>query len=210
MENVCVRFGELVALTCVKDPGAVTWTTPENSSTDRVPLREGLVILRASTEQQGTYSCSQGKFNKTFNLTVYTTPSSECEKNALYSKECNSHQSCTLSCPTPNTPPKNSNLTFKGVTWQKDGQTLQKDYFSSVRESDQGLYTCRRSYLYHGQIYNMTFTVKLDIKPKETMKMGGIFSPRPDEVFLVDVERVHLKETKEQCLSISKRSQKTI
>lgn len=40
----------------------------------------------------------------------------------------------------------------------------QGGYFSSVKESDHGVYTCTRTYLYNGQIYNMTFTVVLDVQ----------------------------------------------
>ncbi|KAI9533102.1 hypothetical protein NQZ68_026655 [Dissostichus eleginoides] len=56
--------------------------------------------------------------------------------------------------------------------------TPKADYFSSVEEKDQGVYTCTRSYLYYGQIYNMTFTVVLDIQPKEKPKYPGIISPQ--------------------------------
>lgn len=38
-------------------------------------------------------------------------------------------------------------------------------YISSVEEKDGGIYTCVRSYLYGGQMYNMTFAVALDVQP---------------------------------------------
>ncbi|KAJ4947462.1 hypothetical protein JOQ06_009497, partial [Pogonophryne albipinna] len=48
-----------------------------------------------------------------------------------------------------------------------EGESTPKvNYFLSVEEKDHGVYTCTRSYLYCGQIYNMTFTVVLDIQPK--------------------------------------------
>lgn len=48
---------------------------------------------------------------------------------------------------------------------------MQKDgYFSRVNERDSGLYICTRSYLYHGQLYNMTFRVALEVQPSSKTK----------------------------------------
>ncbi|KAJ4939050.1 hypothetical protein JOQ06_028513 [Pogonophryne albipinna] len=53
-----------------------------------------------------------------------------------------------------------------------EGESTPKaSYFSTVEEKDHGVYTCTRSYLYYGQIYNMTFTVVLDIQPKGSPKV---------------------------------------
>lgn len=205
--EICVRSGEMVALLCPKESGQrgnVTWRTPQEtdltsstSSTDQngvLLYDESLVILSASASQQGNYSCSQGNSNKTFwfELTVYTTLPRGCENRTQYrEQDCVREQSCTLYCPASNTPPKNmTSLTSQGITWEKDGKTLSREHtyhFTSVEESDKGIYTCTRPYLYHSQIYNMTFTVKLDVKPKEPMKNERIIEPRPDQVFLVDL-----------------------
>ena len=50
----------------------------------------------------------------------------------------------------------------------KEGESSPKDiyYFSSVEKKAHGVYTCTRSYLHDGQLYNMTFTVVLDVQPK--------------------------------------------
>lgn len=57
------------------------------------------------------------------------------------------------------------------------GESLPRpDYLSSVEESDHGAYTCTRSYVYHGQTYNMTFTLVLDVQPNSKTRVLGIFS----------------------------------
>lgn len=47
----------------------------------------------------------------------------------------------------------------------QEGESSSPYYISSVEEKDGGIYTCVRSYLYGGQMYNMTFAVALDVQP---------------------------------------------
>lgn len=97
-----------------------------------------------------------------------------------------------------------------------------KNYFPIVKESDSGLYTCIISYLYHGQIYNMTSMLELKIRPNsktnadlyschlkrlilsvflfsliaaKTWKTAVITSPQPNGIFHVD-----LGEPRSRCM----------
>uniref|UniRef100_A0A3B3ZWL5 TIR domain-containing protein n=1 Tax=Periophthalmus magnuspinnatus TaxID=409849 RepID=A0A3B3ZWL5_9GOBI len=115
-------------------------------------------------------SCHNSVYNKTFDLRVFTTLIGDCENVTQHRKACYNGLACTLNCPTINTPPNTS------VTWQ------QKYYFQSVKETDQGVYICVRSFPFRGRLYNTTFTMTL-----ETNKNEGIISPDPDEVFFVDL-----------------------
>lgn len=38
-------------------------------------------------------------------------------------------------------------------------------YFNKVEEKDHGDYTCTRHYLFQDQLYNMTFSMALVVKP---------------------------------------------
>lgn len=65
--------------------------------------------------------------------------------------------------------------TFTTFFFQLKGS--EKKYFASVTESDNGLYNCTRTFLYHGQIYNKTFTTKLDVQPN--CRAPSVFIPPP-------------------------------
>ncbi|XP_039991416.1 interleukin-1 receptor-like 1 isoform X2 [Xiphias gladius] len=203
------KAGEVVALLCPytgynQSHTKLVWTshTPERmfvtnmSSADLSQMGvlvhgRSLVILSASVNHQGNYSCSLGKVSSQFwfMLTVNTAQSREYEERSRYSKTCYTQESCKLNCPDVNIPAENiPNITRNSITWHKEGESLSKDgYFSSVEEKDHGVYTCTRSYLYHGQTYNMTFTVVLDVKPKKSEKTAVIVSPRKNDVFHVDL-----------------------
>ncbi|KAM6943496.1 uncharacterized protein FYW49_005325 [Xenentodon cancila] len=122
------------------------------------------VILNASVNHQGNYSCDSRRNTSSrmwFMVTVYTAPSKEYEERNQYPITCHKQQSCTLDCPhdlAEDTP----NITSRGITWKKDGEK-SPSYFPSVEEKQGGVYTCTRSYLYAGQMYNMTFTVPLTV-----------------------------------------------
>uniref|UniRef100_A0AAV2LST0 Uncharacterized protein n=1 Tax=Knipowitschia caucasica TaxID=637954 RepID=A0AAV2LST0_KNICA len=187
-ERICVRSGEMVALQCPRR--SVMQRGPDQSENTTLLTDRELVLLNASEHQQGNYSCI-GAHNKTYDLTVYTSPTGDCEKFSQFPKTCYSGQACSLSCPASYTPARSVELILKGVTWQGEGlkgwvkeKTLD---FPRVTESDGGAYTCVRSFLFRGQVYNMTFNVTLDIQPKETIKNEGIISPSPNEVFSADV-----------------------
>ncbi|XP_070821668.1 interleukin-18 receptor 1-like [Chaetodon trifascialis] len=210
--EIFVKAGELVALQCPHYRGynhrdaKLIWTSHTSQEMDlsntTSPVEQSqmamllhgrsLVILSVSVNHQGNYSCSLGNHSRQFwfRLTVYKTQTREYEDRSTYSAICYTQESCTLNCPDVNVPAVNiPNITRNGIIWHKENESLPKaDYFSSVEENDQGVYTCTRSYLYDGQIYNKTFIVKLDVQQKrQSEKSAAIISPRMNDVFHVDL-----------------------
>nr|XP_020460610.1 interleukin-1 receptor type 1-like [Monopterus albus] len=208
--QIIVKAGEMVVLECPRHIGynhgetKLVWTsytrqemymTTDVSSVEQVPmgvfvLGRSLVILSASVNHQGNYSCSLGNDSRPFwfRLTVYTAQSREYDKRTKHPVTCYTNESCKMHCPDVNIPAANIlNITNNGFIWHKEGESLPKSsYFSSVEMTDHGVYTCTRSYLYRGQMYNMTFTVELDVKHKRKYGQSVILSPR-DGVFDVDL-----------------------
>lgn len=209
--EIHVKAGELVALECPQYRGynhsdaKPIWTshiTQENLNlTSNLSLAEQrqmgvlvyerhLVIFSSSVNHQGNYSCTWRNTSRQywFRLTVHTLKTREYEESTTYSKRCYERESCTLNCPDVNIPAVNiPNITSNGTTWHKE-KDLKDGYFLSVKKSDLGVYTCTRSYLYHGQIYNKTFTLVLDVKPKKKLdKSPVITSPQMGDVFYVDL-----------------------
>ncbi|TNN74492.1 Interleukin-1-binding protein [Liparis tanakae] len=177
-----VRAGEMVALCCHHDCGdaKVIWTSSSSQERDLADMSSAeqtqmgllvrgrsLVILSASVNHQGNYSCSPGNASSRFwfGLIVCTTQSRECEKRTQYPQQCHQQEACTLNCPTVNIPAASiTNITSNGIIWNKEGEP-KDGYFSSVEENDHGVYTCNRSYLYRTQVYHKTFAVVLEVKP---------------------------------------------
>ncbi|CAJ1049484.1 hypothetical protein PFLUV_G00030520 [Xyrichtys novacula] len=151
-----------------------------------------LVILSVSANRQGNYSCSHGtpRSQTWFKLMVYPMQSREYERKTTFSTTCYTQESCTLYCPDVNTPDvATPNITSNGIIWQKEGKLLVNNVsFPSVEEHDHGIYTCTRSYLYHDHIYNMTFTVVLDVRPNIISGKSEILLPQKDEVFHVALD----------------------
>ncbi|XP_068586732.1 interleukin-18 receptor 1-like [Cebidichthys violaceus] len=205
-----IKAGEMVALYCPHDRGSshgdakVIWTsyiTQEMDLTDMSSAEQrqmgvlvygrSLVILSASVNHRGNYSCSLGNASSQFwfRLIVCTTQSGEYEKRTQYPQICYTQEACELNCPEVNVPARNTpNITTNGITWHKDGESLPtKGNFSSVEVNDHGEYTCTRSYLYYSQLYNMTFTVLLKVEPQEKSGQSMILSPRKSGVLNVDL-----------------------
>ncbi|XP_071344866.1 interleukin-18 receptor 1-like isoform X2 [Trachinotus anak] len=194
-----VMEGEMALLQCSlkgKGDSKVIWTSyttqkmdltnmssTEQRQMDVLVYQTSLFILSASVKHQGNYSCSVGNASSQcwITLTVNTAQSGEHEEGSKYSKSCPIQKSCTLNCPDVNVPP---NITRKGFTWHKEGES-KDGYFPRVEKKDSGVYTCTRSYLYQGQIYNMTFTVKLEVQPQKPKKTAVIILPHENHV--VDV-----------------------
>ncbi|KAF3855127.1 hypothetical protein F7725_023182 [Dissostichus mawsoni] len=188
--EIYVKAGEMMALNCNLNgeenhrDAELIWTSPTSQEMDQTPnmssaeqrhrdlLVHGrsLVILNATANHQGNYSCSLGNTSSQlwFRLRVCTKQSRGCEQRSHYPKICYTREACTLYCPDVYTPAAITlNITSNGVIWYKEGESTPKaSYFSSVEKKDDGVYTCTRSYLYYGKIYNMTFTLVLDIQPK--------------------------------------------
>ncbi|XP_056234295.1 interleukin-18 receptor 1-like [Seriola aureovittata] len=205
-----VRRGEMVLLQCPstcnqKGDAKVIWSSYTAQKMDLTNMssaeqkqmgvlvhQNSLVILSASVDHQGNYSCSVGNASCQFRfmLTENTPKSKEYEERNMHNKSCHTQESCKLNCPDVTIPP---NITRNGITWHKEGEA-KDDYFQTVEEKDKGVYTCTRSYLYLGQIYNKTFTVKLQIKPKKFEKAAVIISPKDNKVFPVDLgSKVEIK-----------------
>ncbi|XP_034730484.1 interleukin-1 receptor-like 1 isoform X2 [Etheostoma cragini] len=148
-----------------------------------------LVILSASVNHQGNYSCT-GNASAWFRLTVVTTQSGDYKERFQYPATCFTNEAFTLNCPDVNIPAENiPNITNNSIIWHKEGESLPTDsYFSSVEEKDGGAYTCTRSYLCYGQIYNMTLTVVLNVQQKEKTSIDtAIREPQNNHVFYVDL-----------------------
>ncbi|XP_038558208.1 interleukin-18 receptor 1-like [Micropterus salmoides] len=203
--EIDVKTGEMVALHCPDTRynhsyTKLFWTsyttkkmdlTSNMSSAEQSQMgilvhKTSLVILNASVNHEGNYSCSLGNASSQFwfSLTVYTSQR-KYEEGNMYSETCYTQKSCSLNCPDTNIPAENTpDITSNGITWHKEGESLPETiYFQKVEKNDQGVYTCTRSYLHHGQIYKMTFTVELDVKlHKECKKSAVITSPRKSVV----------------------------
>ncbi|KAK5601828.1 hypothetical protein CRENBAI_019934 [Crenichthys baileyi] len=201
------RAGEMVVLRCPQKNDANTNLSWTSQTTQRMNLTSmsgqaadgsqmnvllqgrSLVILRASLSYQGNYSCSvRNVSSQWFSLIVYEPQSREYAERNQYSTTCYTQESCTLYCPTANIPANDtSKIKSSRITWHKEGTTLPTPIqFPSVLEKDGGIYTCIRSFLYNGQIYNMSFTVVLEIQPSKHGK-SKILSPQQNDVFLVDL-----------------------
>nr|XP_057945361.1 interleukin-18 receptor 1-like [Doryrhamphus excisus] len=213
LQEIYVKAGDMVVLQCPqlaghRDAGAeVIWISENSQVMDLSNMStaqqkqaglmhhdRSLFILTASGSHQGNYSCLQRNTSRQFwfRVTVYTTLSSEMEDRTQYLMICYTQESCSLTCPDDNVPdPNTPNITSYDITWHKIGESLHEvnSYFSNVETKDHGVYTCIRSYLYDGQIYNMSFTLILDVQPHETNmdKHAVITSPRANETIYVDV-----------------------
>ncbi|XP_039464856.1 uncharacterized protein LOC116311685 isoform X2 [Oreochromis aureus] len=209
-QEVHVKAGEMAVLQCpvmgYSDGDAeVFWTSHTvdemklfNMSTSAEQRQMGvlvhgriLVILRASVNHQGNYSCSFRNSSRRswINLRVYTMESKESGKIIQDSKTCYTDKSCTLYCHDNNILFDTWNITRNSTTCHKEGEPSPKDgYFSSVKKEDSGIYTCTWSYLYDGQIYNMTTMVKFDVQPSKITKKAVIISPKNNQAFDVDLD----------------------
>ncbi|XP_022624036.1 interleukin-1 receptor type 1-like [Seriola dumerili] len=201
LEEQYVRRGEMVLLQCPstcyqKGDAKVIWTSYTAQKMDLTNMssaeqkqmgvlvhQNSLVILSASVDHHGNYSCSVGNASCQFRFMLTASTSKSKEYEEMHNKSCDTQESCMLNCPDPTIPP---NITKNGFTWHKEGEA-KDGYFQTVEEKDKGVYTCTRSYLYLGQIYNKTFRVELQLKPKKFDKAAVIISPKDNEVVPVDL-----------------------
>ncbi|XP_008290774.1 interleukin-18 receptor 1-like [Stegastes partitus] len=192
-KEIRVKAGEIVALYCEGGDGKTLWKSNSSqgmylynkmSATEQrqigVVVHENiLVILNASINHQGNYECSSGNTSSQhwINLTVYT------QSKDMYSRKCFTEEFCKLYCPDIYIPA--DKFTSKGTTWNKEAP--ENGEFSSVEEKHSGVYTCTKSYLYHGQTYNVTFRVNLSVLPHKKRKTAEIQKPRNNEEFQVEL-----------------------
>ncbi|XP_029982757.1 interleukin-18 receptor 1-like [Sphaeramia orbicularis] len=219
-DEIYIKSGEMVALHCDHESHNVTWSSYttqgktqssslSSSEQNRMGIlihRSSFIILNASVIHQGNYSCSLGNtIIKSFRLAVYSARFGEYKEGTEYPVTCYMHESCTLTCPGNYIPDGNiPNITSNGIIWQKgDGRrvSVEEHYsLSCVHDRDQGVYICTRSYLYQGQIYNMTSTRKLTVKPEEPEQSPVILFPRDKDVFYVDLgSPLEVNCTADQC-----------
>ncbi|XP_019742320.1 interleukin-18 receptor 1-like isoform X1 [Hippocampus comes] len=213
-QEIYVKASEMVVLQCQRaghlDHKPVIWTSenkPQMNLSNMSPAEQrqlgllcfdrSLFILAASVNHQGNYSCSQSTHDRNekdqlwFRLTVYNTLTRELENRTRYPMRCYTQESCTLKCPDVNIPHSNyPNFTSRDITWHKEGESAQVNgYFPSAEDTDHGVYTCTRSYLFDGQMYNMSYTVVLDVQPNQrnSDKHAVISYPLANEIIYVDV-----------------------
>ncbi|PWA18919.1 hypothetical protein CCH79_00004956, partial [Gambusia affinis] len=208
-KTIYTRAGEMVVLRCPQKtyPNTnILWTNQTRQgmnltsilSTQSADLSQmdvllhghNLVILRASLSHQGNYSCSVRNASRRFwfSLIVYEPQSREYEERNRYSTTCYTQESCTLYCPAANIPAHDTpDITGRGITWHKEGETVSTpNDFPSAVERDGGIYKCIRSFLYDGQIYNMSFSVMLEVQKSKYGK-SEIISPQQNDVFHIDL-----------------------
>ncbi|XP_027869917.1 uncharacterized protein LOC114142714 [Xiphophorus couchianus] len=208
-KTIYTRTGEMVVLRCPQKHDSDTtilWTNQTRQGMDVTSILSTqsaalsqmdvllhghiLVILSASLSHQGNYSCSARNASRRFwfSLIVYEPQSREYEERNRYSTTCYTQESCTLYCPTANIPAHDTpNITGRGITWHKEGETVSTPHdFPSAVERDGGIYKCIRSFLYDGQIYNMSFSVVLEIQKSKYGK-SEIISPHQNDVFHIDL-----------------------
>uniref|UniRef100_A0A3Q1CGG9 Interleukin 18 receptor 1 n=1 Tax=Amphiprion ocellaris TaxID=80972 RepID=A0A3Q1CGG9_AMPOC len=179
------QAGDIAALYCeVKHGDAkILWKRDDNQSvilynnmsSDEqrqigvVVHKQSLVILSASVNHQGNYTCSVGNSSRwsRFRLTVHTHfrehDNITCYTSAL----------CQLHCPTTNVPA--TSFSNRSITWPKGPEYGN---FPSVEKEHSGIYTCTWYFPYHGQTYNVTFEVRLDVQEFDTPRTADILKPR--------------------------------
>ncbi|XP_021178202.2 interleukin-1 receptor type 1 [Fundulus heteroclitus] len=207
-KEIYVKAGDLVVLHCGEckhDGTLMVWTketdqkmhldsnmsASEQQQLGLVVYQNSLVILSASVNHQGNYSC--GPLGNTsskmwFMLTVCPKQSEECNIRNRYNQRCYSGQSCTLHCPegfiVAAEIPRMKSYEPK---WYKESGELSEHYFPRVSLKESGIYICTRSFLYSGQTYNTSHAVVLDVQKGEDIPNLGIGSPKDGQVFEVEL-----------------------
>ncbi|XP_032415727.1 interleukin-18 receptor 1-like [Xiphophorus hellerii] len=206
--KIYVRAGDLVMLQCEEckyDGTVVLWkletgqktqlysnmSASEQQRLGLVLYQNSLVILSASLNHQGNYSCGPLSISITrcqmeFRLTVYSESSREAEFGNRYSQTCYKNQTCELNCPEENLPCSTAWKLLE-ITWHKENGEISEDYFPNIDVEKSGVYFCTRSFLYSGQTYNASFTVVLDVQTGKPPTNIGIYSPKNGKVFEVEL-----------------------
>ncbi|XP_056135256.1 interleukin-18 receptor 1-like [Lampris incognitus] len=193
-----VKEGEMALLLCPlrQDHSAiVTWTTSSNKrmavknessveERDMSVLIHGsnLVILKASINHQGNYSCTwnAGRNASSFDLKV-------TQKMTNYTVQHFQGQPLQLKCPTHL---NISSLYHNSTKWQKHPGSLPTSFHGYIRRvdmKDKGVYTCTTSYLYGGQLYNLTRMTVLEVRDEDSGQNPVISLPHAGTIFQVDI-----------------------
>ncbi|KAK5601829.1 hypothetical protein CRENBAI_019935 [Crenichthys baileyi] len=206
--KIYVKVGELVTLRCRKSEQKGTlmlWkkeadqkmhlysnmSASEQQKLGLVVYQNSLVILSASVNHQGNYSCgplSNTSSQMFYRLIVCSKESEECNSRKRYNQLCYTNQACTLACPEGEFLPAGvPGITSVEPKWHKENGELSEPYFPSVELEASGVYICTRSYLYSGGIYNISLTRVLDVQTGEPRSNLGIYSPKNGQVFEVEL-----------------------
>ncbi|XP_008402694.1 interleukin-18 receptor 1-like [Poecilia reticulata] len=205
-EEIYVRAGDLVMLQCGEctyDGTVVLWkletgqktqlysnmSASEQQRLGLVLYQDDLVILSASLNHQGNYTCvplRNSRCQMAFRITVYSESSREVEFGNRYNQTCYKNQTCELNCPEENLPCSTA-WELLGITWHKENGAVSDDFFPNVDVEKSGVYICTRSFLYSGQTYNASFTVVLDVQTGKPLTNLGIYSPKNGKVFEVEL-----------------------
>ncbi|KAM9409799.1 X-linked interleukin-1 receptor accessory protein-like 2 isoform 2-T2 [Pholidichthys leucotaenia] len=158
-----------------------------------VVLKQNLVILNASVNHEGNYSCSSlnGSSQCFFNLRVYTPQSEEYEEEIML-MHCFTRESCELHCQEKSLEKifENTNT----ICHKEDNEAVSAQcYSSNIDMKDSGTYTCIQSYKYEGQLYKKTIRTRLKVhKTVDPPVTATIIKPHNNSV--VEVELGSKKE----------------
>uniref|UniRef100_A0A3B5KQQ6 Uncharacterized protein n=1 Tax=Xiphophorus couchianus TaxID=32473 RepID=A0A3B5KQQ6_9TELE len=174
-KEIYANAGDLVMLNCREskhDGTVMLWkmekdqemhlysnmSASEQQKLGLIFYRRSLVILSASTNHQGNYSC--GPLGYELMLTLHTLRVSLNK----YPMRCFAKQACKLICPEGSIPDAGiPGMQSMEHVWHKNGEP-SVNYFPSVGVENSGVYICMRSFLYSGEIYNTSSSLELDVQ----------------------------------------------
>ncbi|MEQ2280729.1 hypothetical protein AMECASPLE_022948 [Ameca splendens] len=205
---IYVKVGELVTLRCresEQDGTLMLWkketdqkmhlysnmSSSEQQKLGLVVYQNSLVILSASVNHQGNYSCgplSNTSSQMFYRLIVCSNESKQCNIRKRYDHTCYRNKACKLYCPEGEFLPAGvPGITKNKLKWHKENGEPSEPYFPSVELEASGVYICTRSYLYSGGIYNISLTSVLDVQTGERRSNLGIYSPKNGQAFEVEL-----------------------
>uniref|UniRef100_A0A3Q2FQL2 Interleukin 18 receptor 1 n=1 Tax=Cyprinodon variegatus TaxID=28743 RepID=A0A3Q2FQL2_CYPVA len=185
--KIYVNVGELVTLNCGVcnyDATVILWkkendqktllysnmSTSEQQKLGLIFFQTHLVILNASVNHQGNYSCSpsSGAISQMwFNLTVCSKQSQECNFRNTYSQICPTIEKCEPSCDEKKIIAEGiPDITSYEPKWNKVLKSHRTYNNLSEELQEIGVYRCTLSFLYFGQVYNASFREVLSVPAK--------------------------------------------
>ncbi|XP_023187933.1 interleukin-18 receptor 1-like isoform X2 [Xiphophorus maculatus] len=203
-KEIYANAGDLVMLNCREskhDGTVMLWkmekdqkmhlysnmSASEQQKLGLIFYRRSLVILSASTNHQGNYSC--GPLGQMwFRLTICEEQSTDCAIRNKYPMTCFAKQACKLICPEGSIPDAGiPGMKSKEHVWHKENGEPSVNYFPSVGVENSGVYICMRSFWYSGEIYNTSSSLQLDVQTDEPQPNLGIYSPKNGQIFEVEL-----------------------
>ncbi|XP_038139184.1 interleukin-1 receptor-like 1 [Cyprinodon tularosa] len=207
--KIYVNVGELVTLNCGVcnyDATVILWkkendqktllysnmSTSEQQKLGLIFFQTHLVILNASVNHQGNYSCSPSSGASSqmwFNLTVCSKQSQDCNFRNTYSQRCTTIENCEPSCDEKKIIAEGiPDITSYNPKWNKENVEHRTHYNLSEELQEIGVYRCTLSFLYFGQVYNASFREVLFVPGAvKSQPTPGITVPREGQVFEVEL-----------------------